>query len=200
MKKTCVLLFIYLVAIASSLNVAAVENDYRTRIGNTIFIKSIEIPNPYLIEYNKNYYLVDGDKFYLNEENLIESLRKRMSFATFIDYHLDYVFLGLNAVEYEMLQNARVLDLIETQSDIIQLKSTTNGNVYKYANNLTYFLVFLVQIQFYNNILDPDSQYSSPPKKFENMIESNMPESEYILFACPLKSKPNQETLRSLNK
>lgn len=153
----------------------------------SVFVDTVTIVDPYLVEDNDVYFLIDAKD--LDFEKPRQSLRDKPCFATFLHGDIADVVFTLPAKLNVSLIDRNLL-YIDDNVNVELYKKSRRGNIYHFTENVTKFLITLVQISELNRRFDVhyDFEGKAPKNLPHPFIKNGMPYSQYMLVATPLIS------------
>ena len=156
----------------------------------TVFVDTVTIENPYILENNNVFYLIAAKD--LDFDNPDKSLKTKPCYALIVASENAIVF-AMHPKLSLSLAYANLLDSYEGLY-IDLYKNTSNGKIYRYDKQVSKFLITLVQIRRFNEMIyhsfdeyisfGEDSE--SEAERSHPVVKNDMPYSQYILVASPL--------------
>lgn len=154
----------------------------------SVLVDTVTINNPYIIEDKKDkmYYLID-EKI-IDFKNPQKSLKEKTSYVVFPPCVVANVLFTMPPKLSVSLDDAKITNMIDEKGYMVIYKKGRKFDIYKYEENFTKFLITLVRVDRLRGILtvhyDPEH---IPGYTITPVIKSEMPYSQYMLVATPLR-------------
>lgn len=161
---------------------------YERSAPTSVFVDTVTINNPYIIEDKKEmmYYLIDEKDIDFRNPN--KSLKEKTCYVVFRPYEVADVIFTMPAKLSISLDDANISNMIDEKGKLVIYKRRGDFDIYRYAENFTKFLITLVRVDKLKGILHGDYDFvNAPGYSISPVIKSEMPYSQYMLVATPLR-------------
>lgn len=161
---------------------------YKRSAPTSVLVDTVTIRNPYIVKEKKEqmYYLINEKD--IDFKNPEKSLKEKTCYVVFRPYEVAAVIFTMPAKLSISLDDANISNMIDEKGKLVIYKKGENFDIYRYAENFTKFLITLVRIDKLEGMLHVDYDFDDAPGySISPDIKSEMPYSQYMLVATPLR-------------